>query len=270
MIKEQSLGTADEDKIGYATYTFLRTSNQPTESTIHGRGSPSKRCGLVKSSFRPSDDACLLPFNIPGNAMLSVALNRTANMLKELNIATEIAKECQNRSEGIREAIFRHGVVRNSLNEKVFAYEIDGFGSHILMDDANIPSLLSLPFLNFIDKNDPIYKATRRYVLSENNPYYYSGKAGYGVGGPHNGDGWVWPMAIIVQALTSGDDEEIVRCLRQLLTTTAGTNFMHESFWRDNAEKYSRKWFAWANTLFGELVLTLKKERPEILKEFQL
>jgi meiotically up-regulated gene 157 (Mug157) protein len=263
------LGTADEDEIGYAAYTFLRSTNEATETTIHGRTSPAKKCGLVKSSFRPSDDACLLPFNIPGNAMLSVVLNRTALMLNEVSLGEDLAEECKLKSESIKKAIYKHGIVKTVHNEKMFAYEIDGYGSSYLMDDANIPSLLSLPFIGFIDQNDPIYQTTRKYLLSENNPYYYTGKAGHGVGGPHNGDGWVWPMAIIVEALTTDNDDEIMDCLRRLLSTTAGTNFMHESFWRDNAENYTRSWFAWANTLFGELIINLKKNKPQILTKFQ-
>lgn len=263
------LGTLDEDEIGYSAYTFLRSTNQATETTIHGRGSPSKKCGLVKSDFRPSDDACLLPFNIPGNAMLSVELDRTAMMLDELKISKELKENCKIKSEGIKKAIYEHGVIKNKFNRKMFAYEIDGFGSFYLMDDANIPSLLSLPLLGFIDKKDPIYKTTRQYVLSNNNPYFFQGKAGYGIGGPHNGDGWIWPMAIIVEALTSDNDDEINNCLKRLVGSTAGSNFMHESFWRDDSTKFTRTWFAWANTLFGELIVKLMNEKPYILENFK-
>jgi len=287
LIDEQSLGTSDEDKLGFVPYTFLRISNQATETTVHGRGSPSKKSGLVKSYFRPSDDACLLPFNIPGNAMLSVVLNKTALMLNSVNFAGKnitkhfvknLANECEKKSERIRNAIFKHGLIKVKRNDKendkifdeIFAYEIDGFGSYYLMDDANIPSLLSLPFLGFIDKNDPIYLATRRHILSKKNPYFYKGKAGYGIGGAHNGDGWIWPMAIIVEALTTDDDVIIMNCLKRLVGTTAGLNFIHESFWRDDANKFTRPWFAWANTLFGELIVGLMRDKPYILNEFSL
>ena len=291
LIEEQSLGTSNEDKLGFASYTFSRISSQATETTIHGRGSPSRRCGLVKSNFRPSDDACLLPFNIPGNALLSVVLNKTAQMLNSAKIAGNLALECSEKSASIRSAIFKHGVVRvkntrensekNEISAKkfdkenlpyhdIFAYEIDGFGSSYLMDDANIPSLLSLPFFGFLAKNSEIYQATRKHLLSRKNPYFYKGKAGFGIGGAHNGDGWIWPMSILVEALTSDDDRVIIHCLKRLLTTTAGTNFMHESFWRDDAQKFTRPWFAWANTLFGELVVRLMKEKPHILKQFKM
>ena len=269
LIDEQTLGTSDEDKQGYPSYTFSRTTNQATDTTIHGRGSPAKKCGLVKSMFRPSDDATLLPFNIPGNAMLSVVLKRTSEMLNEVKLAEELALECKQKSERIKKAIYKDGLIKNKYNELMFAYEVDGYGSYYIMDDANIPSLLSLPLLGFIDKNDPIYLTTREYILSEDNPFYYSGKAGHGIGGPHNGDGWIWPMALIVQALTTDHDDEIMSCLKSLVKTTAGLNFMHESFWRDDATKYTRSWFAWANTLFGELIVSLAyNKKSHILINF--
>lgn len=267
LIDEQTLGTEDEDQIGMDAYTFSRKTSTATDTTINGRGSPSKKTGLVKSYFRPSDDTCLMPFNIPGNAMLSEVLKQTGEMLTRLD-EKNLAQECFSKSKSIKKAIFTHGVITNKFNEKMFAYEIDGFGSYYLMDDANIPSLLSLPYLGFIDKNDPLYLSTRRYILSENNPYFFKGKSGYGIGGAHNGDGWIWPMAIIVEALTTDNDEEITRCLERLVSTTAGLNFMHESFWKDDAEKFTRPWFAWANTLFGELIVKLKNEKPYILKNF--
>lgn len=86
---------------------------------------------------------------------------------------------------------------------KVFAFEVDGFGSAYFMDDANIPSLLSLPYLGYVDKNDPIYKNTRKFVLSEYNPYFFKGEAGEGIGGPHVGPGYIWPMSIIMRVYTS-------------------------------------------------------------------
>lgn len=197
LIDEQSLGTLDEDKKGYPPYTFLRETEQPTDSTIHGRGSPSKTCGLVKSSFRPSDDACLLPFNIPGNAMLSVELKRTSQMLNKVRKGDQIAAKMSAKSDEIEAAIYSKGVLNGTNFEKYFAYEIDGFSSAYFMDDANVPSLLSLPLLGFIPASHPLYIATRKQVLSDSNPYFYEGKAGYGIGGPHNGNGYIWPMSII-------------------------------------------------------------------------
>ena len=140
---------------------------------------------------------------------------------------------------------------------KIYAYEVDGFGSHQLMDDANVPSLLALGYLDPEMYADPVYLNTRRFVWSEDNPYFKRGKAGEGIGGPHMGTDAVWPMSIMMKAFTAQDDDEIRACLVQLLNTDAGTGFMHESFRKDDAGQYTRPWFAWANTLFGELIVTL-------------
>ncbi len=149
----------------------------------------------------------------------------------------------------------------------MWAYEVDGYGNTLRMDDANAPGLLSMDYLGCVGEGDRgVYQRTRDFVLSPDNPYFFRGKAGEGVGGPHEGLGWIWPMAIIFRAFSSTDDAETFNCLRTLRDTTAGTHFMHESFWMDDASRYTRPWFAWANTLFGELVLTLAKRNPRLLK----
>ena len=142
---------------------------------------------------------------------------------------------------------------------------MDGFGNRLYMDDANIPSLLSLPYLGCCDREDPIYQSTRSFVLSNSNPYYFRGSSGDGIGSPHVGLGMIWPLSVIMRAMTSNDDAEIVECLRILRTTHAGTGFMHESFDRNDPANFTRAWFAWANTLFGELIVRLHAERPHLL-----
>ena len=144
-------------------------------------------------------------------------------------------------------------------------YEVDGFGSHVLMDDANLPNLLSLPYFDYCIAESQTYQNTRRFVLSPANPYYHMGEAACGIGGPHIGQGWIWPMSLITQAITSTDDEEILGCLRMLKSTHAGTGFMHEAFWKDDPTKYTRDWFAWANSWFGELILHLHQTKPHLL-----
>ena len=139
----------------------------------------------------------------------------------------------------------------------VYAYEVDGFGNHNLMDDANVPSLLAMAYLGDVDASDPIYQNTRRMVWSDSNPYYFSGNAGQGIGGPHIGYDMVWPMSIMMKAFTSTDDTEIRQCIEMLMRTDAGTGLMHESFNKDDANNYTRPWFAWQNTLFGELIIHL-------------
>jgi meiotically up-regulated gene 157 (Mug157) protein len=103
-------------------------------------------------------------------------------------------------------------------------------------------------------------------ILSADNPYFFRGRAGEGIGGPHVGVNMIWPLGIIVRALTSTDDREILYCLRMLKNTHARTGFMHEAFDKDDPKKFTRSWFAWANTIFGELILKLYEQRPHLLK----
>jgi meiotically up-regulated gene 157 (Mug157) protein len=148
-------------------------------------------------------------------------------------------------------------VVKHPKFGRIYAYEVDGFGNAFMMDDANIPSLLSLPYLGSVSAKDPIYKNTRKFVLSEWNPYFFKGEAGEGIGGPHIGLEVIWPMSIIMRAFTATDDEEIRMCVEMLMNTDAGTGFIHESFYKDDATDFTREWFAWQNSLFGELIVHL-------------
>ena len=155
------------------------------------------------------------------------------------------------------QALKEYAVYDHPKYGKIYAYEVDGFGNHLLMDDANVPSLISMPYLGLVDINDPIYQNTRRFVWSEDNPYFFRGKAGEGIGGPHIGHDMPWPMSIMMRAFTSQDDQEIKQCIKMLMDTDAGTGFMHESFHKDDATHFTRAWFAWQNTLFGELIIKL-------------
>jgi meiotically up-regulated gene 157 (Mug157) protein len=133
------------------------------------------------------------------------------------------------------------------------------------MDDANVPSLLSLPYLNAVKWNDPVYQNTRRFVLSQSNPFFFKGGIGEGIGSPHTGMEMIWPISIIMRGLTSNNNAEIKNCIQILQKTHAGTGFMHESFYKDDANKFTRKWFAWANTLFGEFIWKIFREKKELL-----
>lgn len=231
-----------------------------------GRGAASRNCGLVRCGFRPSDDMVAHPFLVPANAMAAVALRDLALLLDAL-AQPALATECRALAAEIALALEEHAVVAHPRHGDIWAYEVDGYGARNLMDDANAPSLLSLPYLGFCAKDDPRYLRTRAFVLSADNPWFVSGTAAAGVGSPHTGPGTIWPMALVMQALTARDDAEIVACLRALVATDAGTGFMHESFRADDPRVFTRPWFAWANTLFGELVLTLAAERPHLLGE---
>ncbi len=249
-------------------YHFQRVSPSPTETLAGGGyGQPARRCGLSKSPFRPSDDAALLPFLVPANAMAVVSLRRLAALWIELGQA-EDAAGAQTLADQIEQGIQTQAVITHPRHGEMLAYEVDGFGSYYCMDDANVPSLLSLSYLGYCRPDDPLYLRTRQFVLSDSNPYYAAGKAGRGVGSPHTGQGTIWPMAVMMQALTSQSEDEIRECLTMLKETDAGTGFMHESIWKDDAFRYSRSWFAWANTLFGEMILDVNARYPDLLGEF--
>lgn len=157
----------------------------------------------------------------------------------------------------MEKALKKHAIYNHPKYGNIYAFEVDGFGNHLLMDDANVPSLLAMPYLGDVDIDDPVYQNTRKFVWSEDNPYFFKGTAGEGIGGPHIGYDMIWPMSIMMKAFTSQDDEEIKFCIKMLMDTDAGTGFMHESFHKDDSKKFTRAWFAWQNTLFGELILKL-------------
>jgi hypothetical protein len=259
---EQAAG--DHKGSARSPYSFVRSDAAFESLPCDGYGLPSRNCGLVRCGFRPSDDLVKFPFLVPANAMMAVALRDAAPLLSSLSCAS-LATEALAISSEISRALEKHAVVQHPRHGEIWAYEVDGLGGVNLMDDANIPSLISLPYLGFCAKDDPLYLRTRAFLLSGDNPQYVSGKAAAGIGGPHTGPGTIWPMALIMQALTATDDAEILQCLRHLKATHAGTGFMHESFNGDDATRFTRKWFAWANTLFGELLVTLHRERPRLL-----
>lgn len=253
---------------GKGPYSFQRTTAWATDGVpLAGYGYPVKPNGLICSMFRPSDDATIFPYLIPSNYF-------ALESMKQLEKLTSSAKRLDNQLNGnakslgiqIQQALSKEAVVPHKVFKQIIAYETNGLGSFNLMDDANIPSLLSLPYLGAIKTTDPLYQNTRRFVLSEQNPFYFKGKAGEGIGGPHVGVDYVWPLSIIMRGITSTDDKEIKFCLDSLQNTHAGTGFMHESFHKDDAGKFTRKWFAWANTLFGEFVWKVYRERPHLLK----
>jgi len=249
------------------TYSFQRITANPTDSLPQGGfGNPTRPCGLIHSGFRPSDDACIYPLLIPSNLFAAVALDQLAEIYgTELN-NQPFAGECQNFAQEVRAAAAANGKARHAKYGEVYAYEVDGFGNQLMMDDANVPSLLSLPYLGCVKVDDPLYQRTRSMLLSDDNPYFFRGAAGEGIGSPHSGTGMIWPLGIITRALTSTNEKEISSCLAMLKATHAGTGFMHESFSRTDATRYTRKWFAWANTLFGELIVKLHASNPAVLR----
>jgi len=225
-----------------------------------GYGHPVNPVGLIASAFRPSDDSTVFPFLIPSNFMAVNCLRKAATILVQVNGDAATAGQCMALADEVEAALKQYATYEHPKYGTIWAYEIDGFGSKLLMDDANVPSLLAMAYLGDVDVNDPIYQNTRRFVWSEDNPYFFRGKAGEGIGGPHVGLNMPWPMSIMMKAFTSQDDDEIVWCIKTLQNTDAGTGFIHESFNKDDASKFTREWFAWQNTLFGELILKLIDE----------
>ena len=247
-----------QKKEGKGSYKFLRVTDRALDTMNNaGWGAPVKPVGLIASAFRPSDDATTLQFLVPSNFMAVSSLRKAAEILTKVNKEYRLASQCTALADEVSDALKKFAVYNHPKYGKIYAYEVDGFGNYFLMDDANVPSLLAMPYLGDVSLDDPIYQNTRRYVWSEDNPYFFRGKAGEGIGGPHVGYDMVWPMSIMMRAFTSRDDNEIRRCIEMLMTTDAGTGFMHESFNKDDATKFTRDWFAWQNTLFGDLIVRL-------------
>lgn len=245
-------------KDGLGPYRFTRRTDRQLDTKCNaGWGHPVNPVGLIVSSFRPSDDATTFDFLVPSNFFAVTSLRKAAEILETVNADPQTAGECRALAKEVEDALKKHAVVKHPKYGKIYAFEVDGFGNCYLMDDANVPSLLAMPYLGDVPVKDKIYQNTRRFVWSEDNPYFFKGTAGEGIGGPHIGYDYIWPMSIMMRAFTSTSDSEIKECIEMLLTTDAGTGFMHESFHKDNPSKFTRAWFAWQNTLFGELILKL-------------
>ena len=248
-------------KENHGPYRFLRKTDRQLDTLSNdGLGQPLKPVGLINSSFRPSDDATTYGFLIPSNFFAVASLRQIAEISKKVTGDLAFAGKCLALAREVEEAIRKYAIINHPKYGKVYAFEVDGFGNASLMDDSNVPSLLALPYLGCVGINDPVYQNTRKLVWSDDNPYFFKGKAGEGIGGPHIGYDMVWPMSITILAMTSSNDAEIAKCIKTLVDSDAGTGFMHETFHKDDPENFTRKWFAWANTLFGELVLKLVKE----------
>lgn len=246
-------------------YHFMRRTEYATDSVpLGGYGYPAKPNGMICSMFRPSDDATVYPHFVPANFFAVESLRQMEELLTVMG-HKEVATEAAALRAEVSKALKEHAVVHHKEFGDIYAYEVNGYGSHNLMDDANVPSLLSLAYLVPGMAKDKLYQNTRKFVLSTENPFYYIGRAGEGIGGPHVGAEYIWPLSISMRGLTSTNEFEITKCLRILRESHAGTGFMHEAFHRHDATKFTRAWFAWANTLFGEFVWKVYRERPELL-----
>ncbi|GIP20291.1 glycosyl hydrolase [Paenibacillus sp. J22TS3] len=239
-----------------SSYRFQRSGGAVTDTlTREGKGPETGYTGMTWSAFRPSDDACQYGYLVPSNMFAVVVLNYLAEIAREVlkdkaleNRALELAAEID---RGIQE----YGVYDHPEYGRIYAYETDGLGHYNLMDDANVPSLLSIPYLGYCSPDDPVYRNTRKFILSEANPYFYKGQAAEGIGSPHTPERYIWHIALAVQGLTAESRDEKERILRLMSTTEAGTGLMHEGFHADNPSEYTRPWFSWANMMFCELAM---------------
>lgn len=256
-----------QHKNGRGPYHFQRNTSVPGDTqSMGGYGNPVKPVGLICSMFRPSDDATIFPFLIPSNFFAVVSLRQAAHLVTDIYHDAALAAELNALALEVEQALKQHAIITHPVHGRIYAFEVDGFGNANMMDDANIPGLLALPYLGAVDVHDPVYQNTRRFVLSGSNPYYYKGKFGEGIGGPHVGmPDMIWPLSIICRGLTSTNAAEIKHCIAMLKRCHAGTGFMHESYNKDDPANFTRKWFAWANTIFGEFLWKVYKSSKDLL-----
>ncbi len=240
-----------------STYSFER-DNCPEQDTLShsGKGSPVGYTGMTWSGFRPSDDACQYGYLIPSNMFAVVVLRQLKEIAEEVLDDKNLAKTALELANEIDEGIQKYGKVEHPTYGVIYAYETDGLGHYNLMDDANVPSLLSLPYLGYCDVMDPIYQHTRNFILGSENPYFYQGKVAKGIGSPHTPEHYIWHIALAIQGMTALTEEEKEDILELFKITDANTNFMHEGFHVDDPKKFTRPWFSWANSMFSEFLLS--------------
>ena len=237
-------------------YLFIRTDYYHPWETIHngGKGNPVSYTGMTWSGFRPSDDGCEYGYLTASEMFAVVVLGYMSEMLKTVCKNFELASQCEALREEINDGIKKYCIVHHEKYGEIYACETDGNGNYCMIDDANIPSLLSIPYIDYDDKSNVIYQNTRKFLLSEDNPYYFEGEFAKGIGSRHTPKGYIWHMALVMQALTSENNEEIKELIDMIVNTDADTGYLHEGFNADNPKKYTREWFTWPNSLFAELV----------------
>lgn len=236
-------------------YHFVRTIDRPEDTLENGVGAPVAKCGLTWNGFRPSDDACVYGYLIPSNLFAIETLRQLSEVFTDVLDQPEKAAHLRQLADTIEKGVQQHGLTKNKAGETIYAYEVDGFGNSLVMDDSNVPNLLSLPYLGAVPMDDPIYLNTRKTMLSQENKYYYSGTYGSGLGSPHTPENYIWPIAKAIEGLTQPDKQVKADILDLLVKTTAGTKRMHEGFDVENPDNFTREWFSWANMMFCELVM---------------
>ncbi|KAJ7473583.1 Six-hairpin glycosidase-like protein [Mycena galericulata] len=264
VIHDQAIPTYTSDGSVVSFYNISGPNQQYMKND--GRGPPKANTGLIGTTYRPSDDVVAFPYNIPHQAMAVVELRGLASLLQELKLRPDLQSTATARANSVETSLWKWGTVLTKTWGEVFAYEVDGYGAAAIQDDANVPSLVSIPYLGFANATNEIYANTRKMLLStEGNPYYGFGPVIRGVSSPHIDEKHVWPMGLITEVVTSTDDADILVKLEYLKNTTTGLGLMHESVNTHDITDYTRPWFAWANSYFGEAILQLAQEKPHLL-----
>ncbi|XEC93045.1 glycoside hydrolase family 125 protein [Paenibacillus tarimensis] len=261
ILKTARLWRSEQHHLEKSPYRFARDNGIPEDSLRNnGLGMPVNYTGMVWSGFRPSDDACDFHYNIPSNMFAAVTLRQLGEIAEWVFRDMELVGELARLEADIRHGIKLYGTYRHPEFGPIYAYETDGYGNYCLMDDAGTPGLLSIPYIGYTTPDDPVYRNTRRFALSKHNPFYFEGKAAKGIGSPHTPPGYIWHMALSMQGLTAETKEEKLEMLDMLERTDADTGYMHEGFHADDPTVFTRKWFAWSNSLFSQFVYRLMKE----------
>lgn len=238
-------------------YHFIRRKAAHTDTLPNeGKGAETAWTGMTWSGFRPSDDSCLYGYLIPAN-MFAVVVLEYAQEICEIHGKQRLSEACEDLAGQIRNGIETYGTVDHPLYGRVYVYETDGKGQYVIMDDANVPSLLAAPYLGYCSYTDETYQNTRKLILSRENPFFYEGKAAEGIGSPHTPDHFIWHISLSIQGLTSISAQERQKILHYLISTDGGENFMHEGFHADDPTEFTRSWFAWSNSMFSEFVLSM-------------
>ena len=237
-------------------YLFIRPNCPVPWGTIHngGKGNPVSYTGMTWSGFRPSDDGCKYGYLTASEMFAVVVLGYMSEMLRSVCKNEALADECDALREQIDAGIQKYCIVDHPKYGKIYACETDGNGNYCMIDDANVPSLLSIPYIGYAPIDDPIYQNTRKFLLSKDNPFYFEGKYAKGIGSRHTPEHYVWHLALVMQGLTSTDKDEIKEIIDMIVNTDADTGYLHEGFHVDNPNKFTRKWFTWPNSLFAEFV----------------
>lgn len=250
-----NLWVTEQNHFEESDYSFQRLNCSETDTLCNnGLGNPVAYTGMTWSGFRPSDDACKYGYLIPSNMFAAVVLSYIAEISQEIYKDLNLKEKALNLKNQIEEGINKFGIIDHEKYGKIYAYETDGLGNYNFMDDANVPSLLSIPYIGYKEIDDEIYQNTRKFILSKNNPYYYEGSFASGIGSPHTPPEYIWHIALSMEGLTTNNEEEINSLIKTLIACDGNTGYMHEGFHKDNPEKFTRDWFAWSNSLFSDFI----------------